>query len=253
MRAEAGKRADGGARFWLKLLAPALGSIIGLVALRLLGPDIVSQQRLSGWLRPLGEWAPIAFIFFLAIRPVTLLPGQVFTAVGGILFGTLMGSVYAMVGSLLATGLIILLSKRFGKRLMKRAAGEKYKALKITAQKNDFKFAVLATINPLFPTDVAIALGASSGARLWPTIAGVLVGTLPGTFLTAQFGSALSQGKTVMTAVSAVGMVASLVLGVYFGHRAVKDFHRADEAVQKEEHATPPSPERYLIAGGANR
>ncbi len=214
---------------WARLLAPVLASIAGLVTLRLVGPDIVSQRTLSDLLRPMGEWAPIAFILFLGVRPVTLLPGQIFTAVGGILFGTLMGSVYALIGSLLAAVLIIQLSKRFGSRLLERAAGEKYEALRTVAKQHDFKFALLATLNPLFPTDVAIALAASSGARQWPTVLGVLLGTLPGTFLTAQFGSALSQGKTVMTIVSAAGMVVSLVLGVIFGRRAFKDFQEAEK------------------------
>lgn len=212
-----------GWRFWAKLFAPVVASIAGLCCLRLLGPDVVSQRQLSEWLRPLGQWAPIAFILFLGVRPVTLLPGQVFVAVAGLLFGTMMGTVYAMVGSFLAFGLTFALSKKLGTRLMKRMAGGKYHALKHAAKRHDFKFAALATINPLLPTDVFIAAGAASGARFWPTCVGVLLGTLPGTVLTVQFGSALGQGKTVMTIVSGAGMVVSLVLGVWLGRKIIKE------------------------------
>ena len=41
----------------------------------------------------------------------------------------------------------------------------------------------------------------SPRARFWPLAGGVLIGTVPGTVLTAQCGSALSQGKTSLTAV----------------------------------------------------
>lgn len=221
---------------WAKLLAPVAASICGLVALRLLGPDVVSQRTLSDWITPFGEFAPLAFIFFLTVRPLTLLPGQLFTAVGGMLFGTLNGSLYAMVGSCLAMGLVFFLSQRFGKSLMKRLFKRKYQALKIAAKHHDFKFALLATINPLLPTDVSVAAAAAAGARFWPTLAGVLVGTLPGTFLTAQFGSALSQGKTVMTALSALGMVVSLMVGVSFGRQVVQEISAAPQ--------TPPEPRR---------
>lgn len=219
--------------------------MMSLVSLRLLGPDIVSQEQLSSWLRPLGELAPLAFIGFLAIRPVTLLPGQLLTGVGGLVFGAKMGSVYAIVGSFLASALIFILAMKLGSRMMKRFVGNNYEAVVRTAKDHDFKLMFLMTLNPLCPTDVVIAAAAASGARFWPTVLGVVVGSAPGTFLTAQFGSAIGQGKTVLTIVSAVGLVLSLVLGVFVGRRMVKDFQRHSDAVRDEK------PERCAVMQGA--
>jgi uncharacterized membrane protein YdjX (TVP38/TMEM64 family) len=213
--------------FWLKILAPVLASIAGLLTLRLLGPDVLDQQTLRAFLQPLGVWAPLVFVLLLAIRPVTLLPGQVFTAVGGILFGAFLGTVYALLGSLLASALVFLVSRKLGTQVMKRFAGKNFGALETVAKKHDFKVAAMITINPLFPTDVMVALAGASGARFWPTAVGVLLGTAPGTFLTAQFGASLSRGETVMTAVAAGGMVLSMVLGVFLGRRIVGDFNTA--------------------------
>jgi uncharacterized membrane protein YdjX (TVP38/TMEM64 family) len=224
-----------GWKTWARILAPVLASIAGLCLLRLLGPDVMSQETLSGWLRPLGQYAPLAFVLFLAVRPVTLLPGQVFTAVGGLLFGTLAASLYSLLGSFLAAGVVFLLAKKLGKRPMKRLAGQRYAALTRAAKRHDFKFALLTCINPLLPTDMMIAAGAASGARFWPTAMGVLVGTLPGTFLTAQFGSALGQGKTILTIVSAAGMLASLVLGVLLGRRIFSEIEE-DHQHEKQQH-----------------
>jgi hypothetical protein len=56
-----------------------------------------------------------------------------------------------------------------------------------------------------------------------------MLGTIPGTFLTAQFGSGLAQGRTVMTVVSAVGLVVSLVLGVFIGRRFYKEINEAQQ------------------------
>jgi uncharacterized membrane protein YdjX (TVP38/TMEM64 family) len=210
-------------RTWLRVLFPVAASLLGLVTLRLLGPDMVSQQQLSEWIRPLGLWAPVAFVLFLAVRPVTLLPGQIFTAVGGILFGMVAGSVYALLGSLLANILTFWLAKRLGTRFMKRMAGRRYQAIRRTARRHDFSWGLLMCINPLVPTDVMVALAAGCGARLWPTVFGVLVGTIPGTVLTAWFGSALGQGQTALTAVSAAGLVISLVAGVFVGRKAYKE------------------------------
>jgi uncharacterized membrane protein YdjX (TVP38/TMEM64 family) len=210
---------------WLRVLAPVLISIGGLVMLRLLGPDFLDQRKLHALLLPLGDAAPIAFVAFLTVRPILLLPGQLFTAVGGMLFGALPATVYSLLGSFLAAVLLFSIAKRLGKRPMKRLVGERYQALQRVARKHDFQFALISCLNPLFPTDVMLAAAAASGARFWPSVAGVMVGTLPGTFLTAQFGSGLAQGKTLVTAVSAAGLVVSLVLGVFMGRRIYKELN----------------------------
>ncbi|WP_223754729.1 VTT domain-containing protein [Myxococcus sp. RHSTA-1-4] len=217
------------AKTWLRVLAPMLVSVGGLVMLRLLGPDFIDQKRIAAVLEPLGEAAPLAYIAFLAIRPVTLLPGQLLTAVGGMMFGTLAATLYSLTGSFLSAMLLFGVSRKLGTRLMKRLAGGKYPALSRAAKRHDFLFALLSCINPLFPTDVMLVAAASSGARLWPSMAGIMLGTIPGTFLTAQFGSGLAQGRTVMTVVSAVGLVASLVLGVFIGRRLYKELNDAPE------------------------
>jgi uncharacterized membrane protein YdjX (TVP38/TMEM64 family) len=212
-----------GTRFWLKVLTPVVASIGGLVALRLLGPDMMSQRELHQVIAPLGRWAPLAFVAFLGVRPLLLLPGQIFTAVGGMVFGSLAATLYSLLGSFLSAALLFAIAKRFGTRLMKRVAGDSYGNLRRVAKRHDFKFALLTCINPLLPTDVMLVAAACSGARFLPTVAGVMLGTIPGTFLTAQFGSGLAQGRTVMTIVSAAGMLLSLVLGVYFGRQVYKE------------------------------
>ncbi len=228
---------------WLRVLAPMLVSMGGLVALRLLGPDFVDQQRLASWLEPFGKWAPIAYIGFLAIRPVTLLPGQLLTAVGGMMFGTLAATLYSLTGGLLSGLLLFAAARKLGTGLMKRLAGSKYPALVRAARRHDFLFAFTACINPLCPTDVMLAAAAASGARLMPTLAGILIGTLPGTYLTAQLGSGLAQGRTTMTAVAAGGLVVSLVLGGYIGRRFYKEIN--EEAPKPR--AEPPPPARRPI------
>ncbi|MFL5352951.1 TVP38/TMEM64 family protein [Archangium sp.] len=236
------KGAGGGLKVWLRVLAPVLLSIASLTMLRLLGPDVVNQKDLHAFLAPMGEWAPVAFILFLAVRPVTLLPGQLFTAVGGMIFGTRAATLYSLLGSFLASALIYGLSRWLGRRLMKRMAGSRYPAITRAAKRHGFKFALLTCINPLLPTDVMIAAATAAGARFWPLSLGVLLGTIPGTFLTAQFGSGLAQGRTVMTVVSGVGMVVSLVLGAVLGRRIFQEI--SEDSAQDEEQPEPQAPPR---------
>ncbi len=217
------------AKTWLRVLAPMLVSVGGLVMLRFLGPDFIDQKHIAAVLEPFGKAAPLAYIAFLAVRPITLLPGQLLTAVGGMMFGTLAATLYSLTGSFLSAMLLFGVARKLGTGPMKRLAGGKYPALARAAKRHDFLFALLACINPLCPTDVMLVAAAASGARLWPSLAGVMLGTIPGTFLTAQFGSGLAQGRTVMTLVSAVGLAVSLVLGVFIGRRFYKEINEAPE------------------------
>ncbi|HYX93003.1 MAG TPA: TVP38/TMEM64 family protein [Myxococcaceae bacterium] len=221
---------------WLRILAPVLASLAGLATLRLLGRDLIDRQTLHSWLQPLGPWAPAAFLLLLVVRPLTLLPGQLFIAVGGLLFGVVEGSLYALAGTVLSAALVFLLGRTFGTRLMRRFAGENFEALQDTARRHDFKVAAVVTMNPLLPTDLMIAFGGASSARFWPTALGALLGTAPGTFLTAQFGSALGSGKTILVLASAAGMGVSMALGVWLGKRVVSDFDEAARAYRERRH-----------------
>ena len=78
-----------------------------------------------------------------------------------------------------------------------------------------------------------LAAAAASGARFWPSVAGMLLGTLPGTFLMVQFGSGLAQGRTVMTVVSAVGLVLSFVLGGFLGRRVYKELNAVQQVAEE--------------------
>jgi uncharacterized membrane protein YdjX (TVP38/TMEM64 family) len=232
----------GGVKGWLRVLAPVGASLGGLVLLRLLGPDVIDQRQLHGFIAPLGKLAPLAYLFALGIRPLTLLPGTLFAAVGGMVFGTLMGTVYALIGSFLAAMLVFGVARKLGVRPMKRLAGEHYDALSRAASKHDFQFALLTCINPLLPTDVMLAAAAASGARFWPSAAGIMLGTLPGTFLMVQFGSGLAQGRTLMTVVSGIGLGVSLLLGAFLGRRVYKDLNARPPSPEPRPEPPPPEP-----------
>ncbi|HZA51313.1 MAG TPA: VTT domain-containing protein [Myxococcaceae bacterium] len=234
---------------WMRIAAPVLASIAGLAMLRLLGPDLLDQETLRRWLAPLGGWTPVAFVALLALRPLTLLPGQPFTALGGILFGALPATVYGLLGSLLSAAVVFALSRRFGTRFMRRFAGENFEALQLTTRRHDFKLAAVVTLNPLLPTDMMIALAGASGARFWPTALGTLVGTVPGTWITAQFGSALGTGRTILTVVSAGGMLMSMALGVWIGRRFLTEFDAEAKAHRERRHRRFPHLRRPATEG----
>ncbi|MBS2029113.1 MAG: TVP38/TMEM64 family protein [Deltaproteobacteria bacterium] len=222
----------------LKLLAPVLASVLGLCTLKLLDPHLVSRQALLHALRPLGPWTPLAYLGLLTIRPVTLLPGQILTALGGVLFGGWKGALYAMLGSWFASSLTFFLGRKFGTRFIRKAVANP-DALERAAKENDFLFALVFTLSPVVPTDPILAIAASAGGSYWRTMAGTLLGIIPGTIATAYFGTALSAGHPWVIALTVAGWLVSAVGGVWVGLRVYRTFYGPRRPTPERTEALP--------------
>lgn len=242
-----GNPTQGGAlrKAWtvFQVTLPGLVGVGALVGLKWWVLDDFAPGELTAFFEKFGFWAPVVFVAALTVRPVALLPGQVLCAVGGLVFGTAMGSVYALIGSVLSTTLLFTAARSFGTRPMRRLLGDRYDRISHLAKHHDFQFATVCTLNPLLPTDVIVLGAAASGARYWHTILGVFVGTLPGTVITAHFGSSLRQGNDAMTLAAGVGLLVSLALGGLFGRKIVREFRAAPAP------AASPAPVTQPVAG----
>jgi uncharacterized membrane protein YdjX (TVP38/TMEM64 family) len=232
-------------RAW-KLFLPLGASILGLCTLKLLDPHLVSRTQLLAWLRPLGPWTPVAYLALLTVRPVTLLPGQLLTAIGGLLFGGLKGTLLAVLGSALASSVTFFIGRRWGTRFVHRALGDRAPALARAARENDFLFALVFTLSPLIPTDPILAVAASAGGSYRRTLAGTLLGILPGTLATAYFGSALAAGHAWVIALSVAGWAASVGGGIWVGVRVYRSLLRPTDFAERD--AAPPLRARRLAA-----
>jgi len=222
-----------------KLFVPLGASILGLCTLKLLDPHLVSREQLLGWLAPLGAWMPAAFVGLLTVRGITLLPGQLLTAIGGLLFGGLPGTLYAILGSFLNAVVVFFIGKRWGARLVRRAFGSRTAAFEAALRANDFVFVLVFTLNPLVPTDPMLALAGCAGARFWRTMAGTLLGILPGTLATAYFGSALAAGHPWVIALSVSAWALSVAGGVWVAYRLYREVMAPGAAAEEP----PPRPE----------
>lgn len=228
---------------------PGLLGIGTLVALKWSVLDRFAPAELTAFFEKFGFWAPVVFVAALTVRPVAFLPGQLLCAVGGLVFGTALGSVYALIGSVLSTSLLFFAARSFGTRPMRRFLGARYDRISQLARHHDFQFAAVCTLNPLLPTDVVVLGVGASGARYWQTILGVLVGTLPGTIITAHFGSSLRQGDHVMTIAAGGALLVSLILGALFGRRIVRELRAAPAAPAAPETTPAPAPSLRVRVG----
>jgi uncharacterized membrane protein YdjX (TVP38/TMEM64 family) len=202
----------------LKIGIPVFCTLASLAMFKLLANrSIFNPNQIAPLLARAGAWGPLVFLLGLTVRPMVLLPSQIFAAIAGMLWGYPMGTGLCSAGSVLSTLVVAFAGRRFLKRPLRRWTGANCGELQRVAKRHDLVFAVLVTMNPLFPSDVCLALAAGSGARVWRLILGALMGSVPATITTALFGSALAGGKPLVLAMSLGGIGLSLAGGAWIG------------------------------------
>ncbi|TYB97196.1 MAG: TVP38/TMEM64 family protein [Kosmotoga sp.] len=121
---------------------------------------------------------------------VSMLPGQVFGLVGGFLYGPLLGTVYSMLGVVVGSAVVFLLSREFGRPFMETIL-RKEKIIKYDRFVcNNGKLSLfLIFLFPALPDDLVCFLAGISKIKFINFIIIVFLGRLPGFLVLSLIGS----------------------------------------------------------------
>ena len=102
-------------------LVLAVVFVIGDFALGDLETDDIRE-----WGEGLGWWGPVILIVILAAAMVFApIPNPPFMIAAGLIWGTVLGVVYAVLGQLIGAAIIFWISRRFGRQFIPRLVGER--------------------------------------------------------------------------------------------------------------------------------
>ena len=108
--------------------------IIGLAAFALALAFLIGEFALGDletadireWGEGLGVWGPLLLIALLAAAMVFApIPNPPFMIAAGLIWGTALGVLYAVIGQVIGAALIFWISRRFGRRFIPRLVGER--------------------------------------------------------------------------------------------------------------------------------
>jgi uncharacterized membrane protein YdjX (TVP38/TMEM64 family) len=100
-------------RFLLLLLVVTGMFIAGRTARKSLGLEL-SPQSVLDWIRTLGWYAPVIFVGVVGFRTFLFLPSAVVLSAGGLLFGTLWGTLFGWFGVILSGAVLFAIGRYFG-------------------------------------------------------------------------------------------------------------------------------------------
>jgi uncharacterized membrane protein YdjX (TVP38/TMEM64 family) len=109
---------------------------------------------LEAWIGELGAWAPVVFVLVYAAGTVFLLPGSIFDAAGGILFGPLWGSAFNLAGAVLGATCAFLISRYFAAGWVARIGSNRLNRVMRGVEENGWQFVAFVRLVPIFPYNI---------------------------------------------------------------------------------------------------
>ena len=142
----------------------------------------------------LGVWAPVAFILLYACVAALSIPGAtIMTLTGGFLFGTVLGTLYNVLGATIGATLVFLVARSaFGEMLQQRA-GPFLKKVEEGFRQDAVSYLLVLRLVPLFPFWLVNLVPALFGMSLGTYVACTFVGILPGAVVYTSVGGGLGE------------------------------------------------------------
>jgi phospholipase D1/2 len=184
----------------------------------------VSLQSLVGMARGL-EGSPIAAVAVLAgyvIAGLLLVPVTVLIVATGVVFGPLLGGVYALLGALLSAAVTYGIGRRLGRNAVRRLAGRRLNRItRRLAKKGTLAIAVIRLL-PIAPFSVVNVVVGASHIRLRDFLLGTAIGMAPGIAATVVFVDRITAAVTdpgPATFAAVAGLAAVLAAVALYVHR----------------------------------
>lgn len=157
-------------------------------------PHLVNAHEievwLESWIGSLGAWAPIVFVLIYAVGTVLLVPGSIFDAAGGILFGPVWGSLFNLAGAVLGATCAFLISRHFAADWVARIGGNRLDRVMRGVEENGWQFVAFVRLVPIFPYNIFNYLLGLTRIPLLPYVLASTVFMVPATVAYTWLGHA---------------------------------------------------------------
>ncbi len=181
-------------RSWRNLGALLAPFLLGTALVLATGSgEEITAERIQREVLALGGVGLVAYLAAASLRPLfVVVSGSLFAIAAGMVWGSWWGLGLALLGTLLSTAVVFGLARSLGSGAVRDLAGERYVRFSEMAQARGFAFVFVATLGFVLPTDLVVAVAASTGVRRRTVHAATALGSLPGTAAMVVLGANVS-------------------------------------------------------------
>ncbi|WAM31875.1 TVP38/TMEM64 family protein [Caldicellulosiruptor naganoensis] len=153
----------------------------------------LSPRYIKQYISHFGIWAPMAFLILYSIKSfIIFIPAGIFMLAAGLTFGTFLGSLILVVGTLLSSTVGFVFARYFGKDyVQKKLQNTKFSNLGSKIAQKGFLIILLLRLVPILPYDAINYICGLSKIKYKDFILATLIGTVPACFLYAYLGENL--------------------------------------------------------------
>lgn len=204
-------------------------ALVILVALIVFVP-MPTAVELRDWATSAGPWFALAFLAAHVVITVFPFPRTAFTLAAGLLFGTALGVVLAVLASTVSALIALWLVRAVGWRLDRLARHPAVGAADERLQRRDWPVVLSLRLIPAVPFSVINYAAGMSAVRWLPYTVATLAGLIPGTLAVVVLGDAFTGHISPwLIAVSAATGGLGLV-GLFFEYRAHRREHASEDS-----------------------
>lgn len=159
-----------------------------------------------------GKWAPFLFVVLYTARPLFFMPSGVFALTAGLVFGTLWGTVYTIIGAAGGSCLAFLLARQLGRDWVGRRLRGRLGVIDRVTDDNGFKVILLLRLVPVLPFDVVSYGAGLTNIPFLSYLAATVLGITPLTVVFVYLGQSLTQ--LTMSDILLAGVLVAATLGL---------------------------------------
>lgn len=183
---------------WVPLAVLAAGFVLffALGLEKYLSFDALEQNK--AWLeQQVAENAVVTALVFVAVYALSAafsIPGGAFlTILGGFLFGTVLGSVYAVAGATIGSVAVFLAARTALGEMLRERAGASVERMRAGFQEDALNYLLFLRLIPVFPFWLVNLVPAFLGVRLRTYTIGTVIGIAPGSVVYASVGNGVGE------------------------------------------------------------
>jgi uncharacterized membrane protein YdjX (TVP38/TMEM64 family) len=156
--------------------------------------DEFNRENLEDFIRGFGPWAPLAYAaIYIISSPVPFL-APVISAVGGLLFGLVWGTLLVLVVATASAFVPFYLSRQLGREWVEsKLEGKRLEEIYQQSEgSKGFTFILLMRLVPVLPWEVQNYVAGLTKVSPLTFIAGTMLGIIPGSFSLVFLGDAVT-------------------------------------------------------------
>ena len=125
--------------------------LLAAIAVAFVNRESIHYAEIEQGIARLGGLAPLAYIALYVIATVLLLPGSILALAAGVLFGPVLGSIYALAGATAGATLAFLVARYLAADWVAEKAGGRLEQLIAGVEAEGWRFVAFVRLVPLFP------------------------------------------------------------------------------------------------------